>query len=213
MTPGDTIGRNVRRIRESRSMSANELARRVHVRVNTIQQIEKGKTQKSKHLPDIARILEVALSDIDPSQSSNQPGRALPKRELVGDRDLPVYGTTEGGDGIQVMSSEPVDKADRPPSLTFVRDAYGVIVTGDSMTPALRPGDIAVVHPHIQPRREDLCVFRSNNHGEFRSTVKEFVSFVKEGWRVKRYKPEEKEFTLKKSDWDECHVVVTIHRR
>lgn len=215
MRPGEIIGRNVVKFRELKGWSTAKLAREIGVALNTVQRIEAGDTVKSKYLPDIARILGKSLGDIDPSQVSNETSPAIiPRRDLItGERDLPIYGTTEAGDGVMVMSSEPVDKEDRPPSLTHVRDAYGVIVVGDSMHPIVRPGDIVVVHPHKQPRREDLCVFRVQDHGEFRSTVKEFVSSTADGWRVRRYHPETKELVLKKRDWPECHVVVTIHRR
>lgn len=214
VNPGEIIGKNVRRLREQAGMSVNRLAREIGVRLNTIQAIEAGKTQKSKHLPDIARIFMVPLSEIDPAQRSNGTNPAVvPARELTGERDVPVYGTTEAGEGVMVLTSEPVDKADRPASLTHVPDAYGVIVTGSSMVPAVRAGDIVVVHPHKHPRREDLCVFRSEKHGEFCSTIKEFVAETKDGWRVKRYRPQEREFVLKRSEWPQCHVVVTVHRR
>lgn len=219
MEDPDIIAKNVIEARKAKGWSVNRLAKEAKVKLNTIQAIEKGPskggTKKSKYLPDIARVLGVPLSSIDPSQVSNmtEATPTIPKRELIGARDLPIYATTEGGEGVLVMSSEPVDLGDRPTSLTHVKDAYGVLVVGESMVPVVRPGDIVAVHPHKHPRREDLCVFRSHHEGVFTSTIKEFVAQTADGWRVKRYKPEEKEFILKKKDWQECHVVVAIHRR
>lgn len=214
MSDSKTIAANVVRERERKGWSTAKLAREVGVALNTIQAVERGDTKKSKYLPDIARVLDVPLSKIDPDQAPNGVGSGvIPKDDLIGRRDLPIYATTEGGEGVLVMSSEPVDLGDRPSSLAHVRDAYGVIVTGESMAPIIRPGDIAVIHPHKQPRREDLCVFRAHRGGEFHSTIKEFVSQTKDLWRVRRYQPEAKEFTLKRTEWQECHVVVAIHRR
>lgn len=216
-TPSEVIGQNVARLRKARGLSPAQLAAKIGVRLFSVQQIENGKTQKSKYLPDIARVLDVPLSDIDPAQAQNGRQSAkeyvLPHSEVAGPRDLPVYGTTEAGGGILVMSSAPIDRAERPPSLLHVQDAYGVLVKGDSMGSVVRAGQVVVVNPHAHPRREDICVFRSEQHGEFKSTIKEFIAETTDGWRVKRYKPKEREFMLKKSDWPECHVVVTIHRR
>lgn len=111
-----------------------------------------------------------------------------------------------------VMSAEPVDMAERPPSLRHVKGAYGVIVVGESMRPILRPGDVVIVHPHKQPRREDICVFRRLSDGEFHSTVKEFRSQTVDHWLVHRYGSNPGDKKLKKADWPECHVVVTIYR-
>lgn len=217
MTKGEVIGKNVVRLRTKAGLSVNRLAKDVGVKLNTIQQIEAGVTQKSKYLPDIARVLKVALSEIDPSQAADvKPeieNKPIPLGSVVGTRDVPVYATTEGGDGIMVMHSDPVDLTDRPSSIQHVKNAYAVIVTGDSMVPLLRPGSIVIVNPNLHPRRDDLCIFRVEEHGEFRSTVKEFVSKTTGGWRVRRYQPAEKEFLLKAEDWKECHVIVAIHRR
>jgi phage repressor protein C with HTH and peptisase S24 domain len=212
MTPGEEIGRNVRRIRMQRGLSVAELARRVGVRVYTIQQVEAGKTQKSRHLLAIADVLEADPSELDPSLKRRLPAPPTATARAMLDSRIPVYAATQAGDGIEVMSRDPVDSLDRPASVAHVRDAYAVIVTGDSMIPSVRPGDIVVLHPHKVPRREDLCVFGSEQHGEFKSTIKEFLGSTGEAWRVKRYRPEEKEFTLKRRDWPQCHVVVTIHR-
>lgn len=207
------IGKNVSSAREKKGWSVAKLAREIGVALNTIQSIESGATQKSKYLPDIARVLGVPLTDIDPLQTAPLAEPTIPADKLTVGRDLPVYGTTEAGEGVMVLTSEPVDRAERPPSVANVKDAYGVIVYGDSVAPAARSGDVVVVHPHLPPRLGDLCVFRGDDHGEFHSLLKEFVANVGDSWRVKRYQPDEKTFTIKKKDWPECHVVVTIHRR
>lgn len=206
MTPGEIVGANVTRYRIERGLSTAALAREVGVRVFTIQQIEAGKTQRTRYLADIARVLGVDISDLDPRVK--RPAPAAPPQLA----DIPVYGTTEAGDGALVLSQGSIDQIERPRALAHVREAYAVLVTGESMWPMVRPGDVVVLNPNKYPRREDLCVFRSDKHGEFKSTIKEFVSRAGDGWRVKRYRPEEKEFTLKGQDWPECHVVVTIHR-
>lgn len=209
LTAGQIIGANVRRLRMERGFSANALAQAVGVRVHTIQQIEAGKTQRSRYLPDIARVLRVTMAMILAGVPQMPP--PAPVGRLPAPDELPVFASTEAGDGAMVCGDSAVDHMDRPRGLT-AQGVYGVIVTGESMLPAVRPGDTVVVNPHRVPRREDLCVFRSEQHGEFRSTIKEFVGGTVDTWRVKRYRPEEKEFTLRRRDWPQCHVVVSIHR-
>jgi transcriptional regulator with XRE-family HTH domain len=206
------IARNVARYRKERGLSQEELARRVGVRQNTIAAIESGLTKKSKYLPDIARVLEVPLFDLDAGESAHRTP-TIPGADLVGARDLPLYATVEAGEGAVVMSSDPVDEVRRPAPLATVKGAYGVIVSGESMVPALRPGDTALIHPHLPPKVEDICLFISEKNGEFVATIKEYVGQTKDHWRVKRYKPEEKEFTLRKSEWQTCHVSVGRYSR
>lgn len=208
------IGQNVARLRDKAGMSPQQLANKVGVALFTIQQIENGTTRKSRYLPDIARILEVPLSEIDPSQKAGVVELAPTIEDLyTGNRDLPLYATTDGGEGILVMSSVPVRHIARPASLEGVEGAYAVIVRGDSMGNLAPNGSIVLVDPYLPANRGDLCVFRVEQHGDFSSVIKEFVSGNSTHWRVKRYRPKEKEFNIKKSDWPECHVVVTVHRR
>ena len=206
------IARNVARYRKERGLSQEELARRVGVRQNTIAAIESGLTKKSKYLPDIARVLEVPLFDLDAGEGAHRTP-TIPGADLVGARDLPLYATVEAGEGAVVMSSDPVDEVRRPAPLATVKGAYGVIVSGESMVPALRPGDTALIHPHLPPKVEDICLFISERNGEFIATIKEYVGQTKDHWKVKRYKPEEKEFTLRKSEWQTCHVSVGRYSR
>jgi transcriptional regulator with XRE-family HTH domain len=205
---------NLIRLRTERGWSQAELARRVGVRQNTIAAIESGLTKKSKYLPDIARALDIPLSLFDPDTGEGpQRTPTIPGADLVGARDLPLYATVEAGEGAVVMSSDPVDEIRRPAPLATVKGAYGVIVSGESMVPALRPGDIVLIHPHLPPKAEDVCLFISERNGEFIATIKEYVGQTQETWKVKRYKPEEKEFTLRKSEWQTCHVSVGRYSR
>lgn len=206
------IAENLQRIRAERGMSQAELAGRIGVRQNTIAAIEAGQTKKSRYLPDIARALRVSLPELDPNQGSTET-RIIPGSDLVGTRDLPLFAAVEGGEGALVLGSDPVDEIRRPAPLASVKGAYGVIVIGESMVPVLRPGDIALVHPHLPPRAEDTCIFICEANGEFTATIKEYVGQTKDIWRLKRYRPKELEFTLRKKDWPKCHVVVGKYSR
>jgi transcriptional regulator with XRE-family HTH domain len=206
------IGQNVKRIREAirPEMSQAELARRIGVKSqNTIASIETGKTEKSKHLPAIARVLKVSLADIDPSQEGEETLTTKDSMSSTEQSDqLDVYASVEGGSGAIVWSNEPMLKIPRPRPLIGVRDAYGVLVVGESMTPLIRPGFTVWVNPHLPPRPDDLCIFRHDEEGDFRATLKEYCGQTQDSWLVRRYQPQERRFTLKKAEWPICHVIV-----
>lgn len=132
----------------------------------------------------------------------------VPGAQLVGDKDLPVFGTAQGGSGALIVTDQPVDWVVRPDPLLRVRDGYGMIVTGDSMEPAIKAGSIALVNPHLPPRPGDLCIFR--NHADDGSThvaVKEYRGETEAAWKVRQYNPP-KDFTYKKTEWQIRHRVV-----
>ncbi len=127
---------------------------------------------------------------------------------LVGERDLPVFGIAQGGSGALIVTSEPVDYVVRPDPLLRVKDGYGIIVTGDSMDPVHKHGSTALVNPHIPWKTGDTCVFRSHaDDGSVHVAIKEIRSATDDLWRVRQYNPA-KDFTLRRSEWQICHVTV-----
>ncbi len=131
-------------------------------------------------------------------------------RSIYGsERDLPVFATAQGGrGGALIMSNEAVDWVVRPAPLLRVRDGYGMIVSGDSMSPKFENGSTALVNPHLPPRNGEACVFRNHqDDGTVLAIIKTLLRFNDDTWFVKQYNPK-KEFQLKRSEWQICHVTV-----
>ncbi len=205
-----SLAENVKKFRRRQNLSQKALADAIGVRQNTIAAIESGDTKRTRYLPDLARVLQVNIADLEPGAGESF---TIPGSDLVGARDLDLYGSVEAGEGGIVLSNEPVDRIRRPAPLANVRGGYGVIVVGESMVPLLRPGDIALVHPHLPPKLDDLCLFMSDAEGEFKATIKEFRGQTKDVWKVRRYQPAERDYGLKKKDFAKCQVVVGIYKR
>lgn len=109
------------------------------------------------------------------------------------------------------MSGEPYTTISRPHILLGLRDAYGVLVKGNSMALEYNEGDIAYIDPHRHPKEGDPCVFqRHTDDGEVHAMLKYLARSPDASdilWYVKQTKPA-KRFTLKKSEWQICHVAV-----
>lgn len=134
--------------------------------------------------------------------------KIIPGAELYANMDLPVFGTAQGGEGSLVITDRPVDYVARPSVLLRVADGYGMIVDGDSMYPAHKPGSTALINPHLPPRPEDVCVFRSDDGaGSVHIKIKEYRGQTETHWKVRQYNPMQ-DSTLKKSQWQTCHRVV-----
>lgn len=127
---------------------------------------------------------------------------------ILGDRDLPVFGTAQGGSGALIVTDQAVDYVVRPAPLLRVRDGYGMIVTGDSMSPKVESGDTLLVNPHLPARSGDTCIFRSHqDDGTVLAIVKKLRRFTDETWFVSQHNPA-RDFQLKRSEWQICHVTV-----
>lgn len=151
-------------------------------------------------------MLEIPLSDLDPAFP--ETGAILPAAALVGSRDLPIYGSAEGGGGSMIVDYDPIDYVKRPAPLESVRGGYGILVTGESMEPVVYAGDILLINPHLPPRANKIAVFYRSYRGETLATVKTLVSWNDRVWKVRRYNPEKLDFTLDRAEWQHCHLRV-----
>ncbi|RFC65484.1 S24 family peptidase [Fulvimarina endophytica] len=141
------------------------------------------------------------------------PPQHISGRDLVGGADLPVYAAARGGDGHIIVTFDPVEFVKRPAPLAHVKEGYGLLVTGDSMVPAYRPGDTALVNPRLPAERgEDVILYHNPPDGEAEATVKHLVAFNDREWTLQQYNPPET-FTLSRIEWPICHRVVGKYNR
>lgn len=99
--------------------------------------------------------------EIDLQKATNLPeNNTLP-------RDLPVFGVAIGGvEGDFNFNGSVVDYVRRPPSLMKIKSAFGVYVSGDSMSPRFDHGDLVFVHPGRPPQPgNDVIVELHGEHG------------------------------------------------
>lgn len=224
-------GENVRRLREARSMSQGDLAKAVGISQTAIQKIETGETKRSKFMFDLARVLGVpieALSDTitesslkvaaahgyqAPAAVPPQPRAAFtPPPTIIGERNLPVYAAVEGGPGEIMYSEQAIDFVPRPWYLKAVKEGYAVLVVGESMVPAFRPGEMAIVNPGLSPLRDrDHIFIHDDGNGNFKASIKFLKSWTEEVWRLEQYNPPEGQgriFELPRKFWSKALRVV-----
>jgi len=142
--------------------------------------------------------------------------QAPPEAVELGRQDLPVYASVEGGAGIIVVTSDPVDYVRRPAPLANVREGYGIIVVGESMVPAFEPGDTVLIHPHLPPAPDTDVVLTREVDGEIRITVKRLLRVTSTHWHLRQWNPPgglKADFSLLRSEWQKCHRVVGKYSR
>jgi phage repressor protein C with HTH and peptisase S24 domain len=120
---------------------------------------------------------------------------------------LPVFSGAEGGDGALILSTDPFEYVPRPYSLMGVKDAYAILITGESMVPAFKPGQRAWVDPRLPPMRGEDFIFYSIEAGEERALVKELVSWNEKAWTVQQWNPAKK-YPLPRDRWTRLHRIV-----
>lgn len=152
----------------------------------------------------------------DPSgelrEQAESQGDRLPLPQFFGERDLKVFAAVEGGPGVMVVSTDPIETVPRPWYMKDVRDGYAVLVVGESMVPAFKPGDMAIVNPRLPALRgQDVILIGGEHEGEFRASIKHLEGSDAKVWRLRQYNPprgEKGELAWPKKDWPKALRVV-----
>jgi phage repressor protein C with HTH and peptisase S24 domain len=232
-----TIAELVKKRREELEMSQHLLAKAAGTSQATIDKIENGRSQNSRFLPHVFDALDLPLELLVPARGSGRThepdfvmmdgqqrlmaieAKSIPGSQLVGDADLPIYSAVRGGsfgDAV-VFSHEAIDYVKRPEPLRKARNGYGLYVVGESMEPAYRQGDLALIHPNLPPKAgDDVVVCSVDKNGEFSAVIKQLRRTTAEKWHLHQYNPppgEEADFTLDRDTWPICHLVVGNYRR
>lgn len=98
--------------------------------------------------------------------------------KIVGQgRLIPIYGQAVGGvDGEFQMNGNVLYEVMAPPSLSQVSGAYGVLVSGDSMSPRYEDGEVCFVDPKRRVKKGDYVIaqIRLEEDGPPLAFVKKF---------------------------------------
>ncbi len=215
-----TIGEKIRARREQLGLSQAQLGKQAGgISQATVDKIESGQTLRSKFMPQIAQRLGIPLDEIYPELAGGPPADVpppVPGRVILPDRDFPVYASAEGGPGEIIRSTDPIDFIPRPAPVAHVKEAYGLVITGESMWPEFKPGETALINPKLPVVGDEVYVFYSEIDGEGRATIKHLKRAMPDAWHVMQHNPPDgkaKEFRLPRKDWRWAHRVFGKHSR
>jgi phage repressor protein C with HTH and peptisase S24 domain len=160
---------------------------------------------------DAAREAPASALPVGPTGGGNSAAarqRPAPRLFDEGDR-MPVYAAAEGGNGTMIVSVDEIDRIPRPYTLEGIAEAYGILITGESMVPAFRPGDTAWVNPRLPPIRDcEAILYQVNDRdGDAIATIKQLVGWNDREWLLQQWNPPKK-FKLDRGLWKTCHRVV-----
>jgi phage repressor protein C with HTH and peptisase S24 domain len=196
--------------------------------------IEKKLSVRGDKLAGLARALDWSSGDLlaalngveNPARDAGASSQARPKSrsgftpepQFLDRHDrLCVFAAAEGGAGEMVVDTDPIEVVPRPWFVKNVRDAYAVLIVGESMAPAYEPGHMAIVNPRLPAiRGEDAIFVRSEHDGDFTATIKRLVRSTDTAWVVQQFNPpagQPAEFELPKDLWPKAYRVVGRYNR
>ncbi|MGC8468587.1 MAG: S24 family peptidase [Acetobacteraceae bacterium] len=111
----------------------------------------------------LAKVLDATGASLEAFSTLVQGARALPNTTRSGSRRIPLIGFAQaGGEGYFDDGGYPVGGGWDEVSLPEIADphAYALEISGDSMEPVYRDGDMVIVSPAAPIRRGDRVVVR-----------------------------------------------------
>lgn len=161
---------SVKRLMKERGRTQRELAAYLGVDPAAITRLFAGKRRlRLDEAPRVAAFLGMPPPNFGGELNGGGGGAIASNVEMratrgdgdpdAGARDLPVYGSAQGGSDGMTIDYEPIEWMRRPQALEGVVDAFAFYVVGDSMSPRFRHGERLLVHPRRPPRAgEDVLV-------------------------------------------------------
>lgn len=227
----DLAGR-IREIRKKLGLNQMGFAEQLGVSQGTVSRWEASRNPQKPDTEALHRIASLADLPLEELVSPATGGQKItnkslqsfseavpnfnPPPEILGERDLPVFSAVEGGPGEMVVSTDPIDIVPRPWFIKNVKEAYAVLVVGESMVPVFKPGMMVIVNPKLPLVPGEPAIFVNRQHDDFRATLKELVRASPQFWVVHQWNPPEgqkHEFKLLRKDWPEAYRVVGSYYR
>lgn len=224
--PMGSIGQRIRKARQAKRLTQEQLAAHFGISRVSITQWEKDDTRPSIEKYDILaqalggtpeyymtgngtppQAASAKIGDIDLPELSNA---SSPKKIVASGIKIPVYGQAVGGvDGEFVMNGNLLYEVLAPPNLTETSGAYAVVVSGDSMSPRYEDGETVFVDPKRRPKRGDYVIaqIRMEEDGPLLAYVKRFARHNAEELVLSQFNPV-KELRFSAENVHSVHVVV-----
>lgn len=207
-----TLGLRLRELRLQRGMTMAGLAERIGVTQPAISQWESGRERPGRDtLQRLAAAFGVSAEALmQPAASATSATE--PVRGLLA-ADVPVLGTAVGGNGGDFsFNGMVVDYVRRPHGVAQMRNIYALWVTGDSMAPWNRCGDLIYVTPTRPPVPGDHVVVElagAGAHEAGTAMVKLLAGQTPTQFKLRQYNPE-RDFSIARARVKAIHKVLSL---
>src|SRR5579875_382451 len=154
--------------RQADDDARHELARRSGLDATTFNPSKRRMPDGRARWPStesLAKVLEATGATLDEFTALVTGARALPPARAPAARRIPLIGLAQaGGDGFFDDGGYPVGGGWDEVTLPDIADpnAYALEISGESMEPVFRDGDLIVVSPSAPIRRGDRVVVRTS---------------------------------------------------
>lgn len=205
------MGNALKKLRSDKGWTHDEAAERMGISRGQFIKLERGERGLTERTIALAaKAFGVPRSEV--IRDEEEAAALRPVADVVSERELRVFSAVEGGPGEMVVSTDPIDVVPRPWYLGTVKEAFAVLVIGESMVPVFEPGDLAIVNPRLPyVRGKDVILVSGEAGGEFRASIKRLIRWTEKEWHLHQFNPpsgQKSDFALPRKDWPKALRVV-----
>lgn len=209
MQSGDDLMSIVQRRLDELNRNPFEAARAGDLERSFVNDIVKGRKRSINfnNLPKLAKALALDPDVLQRFADLKTPGVAEAPASFGAPRDsVPIYFTKERQDGVLVVDPESTRSEERPSILARIPSAYILVVSGECVAPAFRPGERALVHPKLPLLRGEDYVIRQAAKGGA-AIIREVVKYDRETIVVRQLSPPA-DIPMSRKAWPITHRIV-----
>jgi transcriptional regulator with XRE-family HTH domain len=201
------LAENLKVRRLAFGLAQGELARKAGVSQQLITALETGKVVSTRHIREIATVLDCDAADLDTALSHiNGDAR---ENTAPCPHDLPIFAAANQIAEMRnhTLSMEAVDYQSRPGSLLRVSGAYGLLIPDDAMAPEFCIGDCAFINPHLPAIDGTTCLFRSSLTAGADMILARLTKLGEREWQIKQWSADQPR-AIDRKQFPHCHRIV-----
>lgn len=215
----NTFSERVRSRRKELGLSQKDLADATGLSQTTISDIERGRNDGSREVVALAKVLRaqaqwLAYGLMPKELGMDESGfeNILHGTKIDPDRrGYPIISSVQAGIWRDIVDSFPRGGADEyiMANNTYGRHTFALRITGNSMEPEFREGDMVVIDPDVRPNAGDYVV--AKNHEEAATFKKYRPRGINEaGQDVFELVPLNEDYAPMRSDLQPIHIIGTM---
>ena len=214
----EELSKRLWRARKNKKMSREQLARKLEISANSLYNYEKGmQIPTANVLKKIAAALDVSVDYLLGNTDDPTPPKRIEIKDKINIQEdmvafvgrIPILGRVAAGKPVPAIQ-EALGWMDVPEPYRKLGIDFALVINGDSMSPRLNRGDLALVHMQSTAENGEIAIVIINgNDGVCKQFFKKETSVV-----LHSINPEYDDIIIPAEEWDEeCKIVGVVVAR
>jgi SOS-response transcriptional repressor LexA len=209
-----SISMKIRELRKERKLTQQQVADAIGISRVAVSKWESGETKDLKRdsLIGLSALFGVSLNELLDAESlvKEEPNVTYGIKLHSDRRGYPIISPVQAGHWREIVDTFPRGGADEYilASNTYSAHTFALRITGNSMEPEFKEGDVVVIDPDVRPSPGDYVV--AKNHDEAATFKKYRPRGIMDGQEVFELVPLNEDYAIMRSDQQPIQIIGTM---